>query len=58
MQNATLILDGQALILAIGKPTGLVTFGDFVNAFVQSEPLEARHEETDTRIVLKTTQIK
>ena len=53
MQNATLIIDGH-----IGKPIGLVTFGDFVNAFVQSEPLEARHEDTDTRCVLKTTQTK
>lgn len=36
MQNATIIIDGQAIILAIGKPTGLVTFGDFANTFVQS----------------------
>ena len=26
----------MARYLAIGKPTGLVTFGDFANAFVQS----------------------
>ncbi len=31
LQNATLIIDGQALVLAIGKPTGLVTFGDLAN---------------------------
>ena len=36
MQNATLIIDGQALVLAIGKPTGLVTFGDLANTFVQA----------------------
>jgi len=36
MQNATLIIDGQALVQTIGKPAGLVTFGDFANTFVQA----------------------
>ena len=36
MQNATLIIDGQVLVVAIGKPTGLVTFGDLANTFVQA----------------------
>ncbi len=36
LQNATLIIDGQALVLTIGKPTGLVTFGDLANTFVQA----------------------
>ena len=36
IQNATLIIDGQALVVAIGKPTGVVTFGDLANTFVQA----------------------
>ena len=36
MQNATLIIDGQALVVAIGKPAALITFGDLVNTFVQA----------------------
>ena len=36
MQNSTLIIDGQALVLVIGKPTGLVSFGDFADTFVQA----------------------
>ena len=36
MQNSTVINDGQALVLAIGKPTGLVTIGDFADTFVQA----------------------
>ena len=36
MQNASLIIDGQALVVAIGKPPGLVTFGDFANTFVEA----------------------
>ena len=36
MQNSTLIIDGQALVIAIGKPTGQVTFGDFASTFVQA----------------------
>ncbi len=36
VQNSSLIIDGQALVVAIGKPPGLVTFGDFANTFVQA----------------------
>ena len=36
MQNSTLIIDGQALVQAMGKPTGLVTFRDFADTFVQA----------------------
>ena len=36
MQNATRIIDGQAPVVAIGKPTGLVAFGDLANTFVQA----------------------
>ena len=34
--ESCLIIDGQALVIAIGKPHGAVTFGDFADAFVQS----------------------
>lgn len=36
IQNSSLIIDGQALVVAIGKPPGLVTFGDFADTFVQA----------------------
>ena len=35
-QNATPIIDGQVLVIAIGKPTGFVTFGDLANVFAQA----------------------
>ena len=31
--NATIIIDGQALVIAIGKPHGLSTFGDLADVF-------------------------
>ena len=34
--DATLIIDGQALVIAIGKPQGASNFGDLADAFVVS----------------------
>jgi len=34
--DSCLIIDGQALLIALGKPHGAVTFGDFADAFVKS----------------------
>ena len=34
--TATLIIDDQALVCAIGKPVGLSSFGDLADRFVQS----------------------
>lgn len=34
--DATLIIDGQALVIAIGKPQGASNFGDLADAFVAS----------------------
>ena len=34
--EATLIIDGQALVIAIGKPKGASTFGDLADAFIGS----------------------
>ena len=33
-EQATLIIDGQATVIALGKPQGAVTFGDFADIFV------------------------
>jgi hypothetical protein len=32
-QPATIIIDGQALVVAVGKPVGAITFGDFADTF-------------------------
>jgi len=32
--QATLIIDGQAMVIALGRPHGAVTFGDFADHFV------------------------
>jgi len=40
MQSSILIIDGQALLLALTKPIGLVTNEDFANTFVQRYTLE------------------
>ena len=31
--QATLIIDGQAMVIALGRPHGAVTFGDFADHF-------------------------
>ena len=36
MQNVTLIIDGQALVLAIDKPAELVLSGYLLHTFVQA----------------------
>ena len=43
------IVDGQALVQAMGKPTGSKTFGSDVHI------LESTHEEADTRIIIHAT---
>ncbi len=35
-QRSCLIIDGQPLVIAVGKPQGAVTFGDFADTFVLS----------------------
>ncbi|MGH0135199.1 UNVERIFIED_CONTAM: hypothetical protein FKN15_073102 [Acipenser sinensis] len=35
-KGATLIIDGKALVLALGRPNNAKTFGDFADAFAQS----------------------
>lgn len=38
-----MILDGQALVIALGKPDGAVTFGDFADAFLKSKLYSGRN---------------
>ena len=33
--NSCLIIDGQAVVVAIGKPVGAHTFGDLADVFVE-----------------------
>ena len=35
-QSSTLIIDGQVLVVTVGKPSGAVTLGDLANIFVRS----------------------
>ena len=35
-QDATLIIDGKALVVSLGKTTGTITFGDLADVFVKS----------------------
>ena len=35
-QSSTLIIDEQALVVTVGKPSGAVTFGDLADIFVRS----------------------
>ena len=35
-KEATLIIDGQALVIAIGKPQAAATFGDLGDVFVEA----------------------
>lgn len=41
--NSSLIIDGQALVVALGKPQGAVTFGDLADTFVKSVLQSAAH---------------
>ena len=34
--NTCLVIDGQALVMALGKPSGITTFGEYADAFVNS----------------------
>ena len=34
--TAALVIDGQALVMAIGKPQGIFTFGEYANVFVNA----------------------
>jgi hypothetical protein len=35
-EESCLLIDGQALVLSIGKPQGMKTFGDFANIFTST----------------------
>ena len=36
LEGATLIIDGQALVMAVGKPATAKAFGDLADIFVES----------------------
>ena len=35
-EGSCLLIDGQALLMALGKPPGIMTFGDFANIFTET----------------------